>query len=273
MKTTDTENVYSERYVAFIDILGFSEHVRQSAHSQSGAEKLVKIMNKISEHWSDEDLKLTHEVIGDKFKSQSFSDCTVLSEAATSRGLHYLLYTVTQFAVDLLANGFLCRGGIAKGLLHHSDNAVFGPAFLKAYDLEHNIADFPRIIVDQNTHQDFNQHPSPLGLEEHLGHDLRHAEDGPVYVDIFSWFKFPKSPYERIEVFRKDCRDNIQAKLDASIYVPAHYRKLQWLATVWNTIVERESGRNEWIVPPAQRDFQKRNEDSAVSKFLRLNFK
>lgn len=258
---TTNENVYSERYVAFIDILGFSGHVRQSEHSRSEAEKLVQIMDRISKHWSDKNLQHTHNVMGNDFKSQSFSDCTVLSEAATPTGLHYLLFTVTQFAVDLLANGFLSRGGIAKGLLHHSNNAVFGPAFLSAHNLEQNIAEHPRIIVDQNTHHDFNSHPSPLTLDKDLQPDLRHAHDGPMYVDIFSWFKFAgQSPYGRIEVCRKDCRDNIQAKLDASIYVPAHFKKLQWLATVWNTTVERESGRHEWIIFPAQRDFEKRNE-------------
>jgi hypothetical protein len=264
MVTTDTANVYSERYVAFIDILGFSSHVRQSEHSPSEAEKLVKIMNRISSHWSDKALLVTHDIYGEDFRSQSFSDCTILSEAATPRGLHYLLFRVTSFAVDLLANGFLSRGGIAKGPLHHSDSAVFGPAFLRAYDLEQHVADYPRIIVDQNTHQDFN-FPSPVTWDKNVQPDLRHADDGPVYVDIFSWFKFPgQSPYERIEMLRKECRDNIQVKLDASIYVPAHYKKLQWLMTVWNRTVERESGRNQWIVAPAQRDFEKRNEVKSI---------
>src|SRR6202044_1793460 len=110
----------------------------------------------------------------------------------------------------------------------------------------------PRIIVDKDTHQDFNSHPSPFALGNGLDADLRHADDGPVYVDVFSCFKLPgRSPYERIEIIRERCRDNIQAKLDASIYVPAHYKKLRWLSLVWNTTVESESERREWIVFPA----------------------
>jgi hypothetical protein len=260
IEKTDTDNVYSDRYVAFIDILGFSSHVHQSEHSPSEAEKLVRIMNRISERWSYPALQSTHEVLGEDFKSQSFSDCTVLSEAATPKGLHYLLLMVTQFALDLLANGFLLRGGIAKGPLHHSDNAVFGPAFLKAYDLEQNIAEYPRIIVDQNTHQDFNLNPSPESFDKYTRPDLRHAVDGPVYLDIFSAFKYSTPLPSRVELNRKACRDQIQAKLDASMYVPAHYKKMQWLMTIWNSTVEAESGRNEWIVSPLQRDLKKRNE-------------
>jgi Bacterial Ig-like domain len=47
-----------------------------------------------------------------------------------------------------------------------------------------------------------------------------------VYVDIFSAFKFCGKLPKRIEKYRTKCRDNIQAKLDASMYVPAHYEKL-----------------------------------------------
>jgi hypothetical protein len=253
MESSGTKSVYSERYVAFIDILGFSSHVRQSEHSPSEAQKLVNIMDRISNRWADKGLLITHTVLGEDFKSQSFSDCTVLSEAATPKGLQYLLLMVTQFALDLLANGFLFRGGIAKGALYHSNNAVFGPAFLKAYDLEQNIAEYPRIIVDQDTHQDFNLHPSPHALDKYTQPDLRHADDGPVYVDVFSGFKYAERLPERVELCRKDCRDNIQAKLDASIYIPAHYKKLQWLKRVWNATVELASGRQEFITSPSER--------------------
>jgi hypothetical protein len=95
-KIIQTESVYSDRYVAFIDILGFSSHVRQSAHLPSEAEKLVLIMDRISDRWSDQALQLAHDMLGEDFKSQSFSDCTVLSEAATPKGLRYLLLMVTQ---------------------------------------------------------------------------------------------------------------------------------------------------------------------------------
>jgi hypothetical protein len=250
---TEAGNEYSERYFAFIDILGFSSLVRKSEHSPLEAEKLVAIMKRINDRWSDSALQPTHGILGEDFKVQSFSDCTVMSEAASAKGLQYLLMMVTQFAVDLLGNGFLLRGGIAKGALHHSQYAVFGPAFLRAYDLERNIAEFPRIVVDQLTHEDFEANPSPESFDKFIQPVLRHADDGPVYVDVFSCFKFTEALPARVELYRGLCRENIQAMLDASIYVPAHYKKLQWLAQIWNTTVENPSGRSEWIFSPAQR--------------------
>ena len=42
-----TGSVYSNRYVGFIDILGFSNHVRRSETAPEEAQKLVDIMNRI----------------------------------------------------------------------------------------------------------------------------------------------------------------------------------------------------------------------------------
>jgi hypothetical protein len=77
--------------------------------------------------WTDKSLQAAYETLGKDFQWTSFSDCTVLSEAATPKALQYLVYRVSQFALDLLANGFLLRGAITKGKLHHSNHAIFWP--------------------------------------------------------------------------------------------------------------------------------------------------
>jgi len=41
------------------------------------------------------------------------------------------------------------RGGVAIGDIYHDDEAVFGPGLVRAYDIESNVAKFPRIVVDQ----------------------------------------------------------------------------------------------------------------------------
>jgi hypothetical protein len=258
-KRAETNSVYTERYVAFIDILGFSDHVRRSAHAADEAEKLIGILNRIARTWTDPELQITHSALGVDFRSTSFSDCTVLSEAATPKALQYLVFRATQFALDLLANGFLLRGAIAKGLLHHSEHAIFGPAFLNAYDSERNVAKYPRIIVDQRTHEDFvDMQDAQLGeaYDRFIGPNLRHDDDGPVFVDIFSGYRNAEHiPYERVRITGDACRENIQAKLDQSIYNPAHYEKLRWLAIYWNGVRQQA----EHVIFPVMRDFRKRN--------------
>jgi hypothetical protein len=251
--------VYTERYVAFIDILGFSDHVRQSEHSPAEAQKVIEILNKITRTWTDKALQVSRDKLGVDFQSTSFSDCSVLSEAVSPKALQYLLYRVSQFALDLLANGFLLRGAIAKGLLHHSETAVFGPAFLEAYDVERKIAKYPRIVVDRGTHEDFLQLET-VQLDnvfvKVLKPGLRHAEDGPVFVDIFAGYRGSEHiGYERAIVTANACRESIQAMLDQSIYNPAHYEKLRWLAIYWNGARPQA----EHVIFPAARDFARRN--------------
>jgi len=258
-KSAEASGVYAERYVAFIDILGFSEHVRRSERVADDAQKLINVLNKTARTWIGTDLQPTHDDLGVDFRSTAFSDCIVLSEAVSPKALQYLLFRVSQFALDLLASGFLLRGAIAKGLLHHSERVVFGPAFLNAYDSERNVAKYPRIIVDRGTHEDFLDLPNAQlneVFERFIRPDLRHADDGPIFVDIFSGYRIAGHiPHERVRMIGEACRESIQEKLDRSIHNPAHYEKLRWLAIYWNSV----RPQTDHVIFPAARDFQKRN--------------
>jgi hypothetical protein len=201
-----SSTVYSERYVVFLDILGFGEIVRNSVRAPAQAAELVRILNRISGR--TEPLEYDR-LFGADFKAQSFSDCILLSASASDSGLEHLLYVVYNLAFDLLANGILTQGGIAKGELHHSDKIVFGPALIKAYDLERRIAEFPRIVVDKATHDDFKrlvqqgrQSQMAAGFEA----QLMPNEDGPFSVDIFAPLRdLSGAPPERLLVAGAAC--------------------------------------------------------------------
>ncbi len=143
---TDTETIYSDRYVAFVDILGFSDIVRNSETSPRQASALSKILERTASNRGE----TFRAQAADDFKAQAFSDCLVISENATRGALVHLLQVVTFHALDLMSNGILTRGGIAKGKLYHSDKIVLGPALLEAYRLESRVARYPRILIDQH---------------------------------------------------------------------------------------------------------------------------
>jgi hypothetical protein len=72
------DTIYSERYVAFVDILGFSDIVRNSQHSPHQAAELVRVLERIRARASGLAIKQTDELLGDEFKAQSFFDTIVL---------------------------------------------------------------------------------------------------------------------------------------------------------------------------------------------------
>ncbi|MCC5014638.1 hypothetical protein [Legionella sp. 31fI33] len=70
--------------------------------------------------------------------------------------------------INLLESGFLVRGGISLGLLHHTDQIIFGPALVRAHDLEHNEAKFPRILIDDSVIEKTGATEQPI-MKDQLG--------------------------------------------------------------------------------------------------------
>ncbi|KJC48378.1 hypothetical protein UB31_16660 [Bradyrhizobium sp. LTSP849] len=225
------EKEYSERYVAFLDILGFSNIVSTSVASKESTATLIAAVETIGELQKQYD-----SLKSDDFRAQTFSDCIVMSEKASPLGLVHLLAATTHAALSLLEIGIFIRGGFAKGLLYHSDQVVLGPAMIRAYQLESSIARYPRILVDQSTHQDsctdaFQKAATGWSISPRIAL----AEDGPPFVDIFDLTRDPavfENGLEDIEKIQKV----IETELHKSIYIPAHYEKLRWLAIYWNSV-------------------------------------
>lgn len=73
-----TSPIYSARYVyvAFADILGFSNIVRNSINSPHQAGELAKILQRLANRTTP---SIFDQGDGDDFRGQSFSDCIVLS--------------------------------------------------------------------------------------------------------------------------------------------------------------------------------------------------
>jgi hypothetical protein len=230
MPTDADDTVYSDRYVAFIDILGFSAIVRQSEGSSSRAKELVGILEKIPTLANE----FADDFDRDDFRAQSFSDCIVMSENSSPKGLFSLLASATALTFNLLSKGIFTRGGIAKGKLHHSDKIVFGPAMLDAYRLEATIARYPRVLVDKATHLDC-RHPSFAAVCEPYVRSpkIRFDTDGPPFLDTLLFCRTAPSDFAD-EI--AGCRAALQQALDNSVYDPGHYEKLRWLTIYWNGI-------------------------------------
>jgi hypothetical protein len=143
---------YTERFVSFIDIIGFEEIINKTI-SHPPEISIENIISALAIPDPAQEGKLIIGNVGDISKSghkiTQFSDSIVISTEPTKAGLLHLIDHIERIAFSLLKMGFLCRGGISKGLHYHKGNIVFGPAFLDAYDLEKHKATWPRIILSK----------------------------------------------------------------------------------------------------------------------------
>src|ERR1700741_890970 len=115
---------YSQRYVVFLDILGFSEIVKSTAHNEYQLHALIAALEKINSREEEAD-----KIEQFDLRFQTFSDSIVMSVDDDMTALIYLLSSIKSVALDLLGNGLLLRGAISKGALHHVGAVMLGPAF------------------------------------------------------------------------------------------------------------------------------------------------
>lgn len=222
---------YQERYVAFIDILGFSEIIRKT--SPVGASEQTRSLETVLSEMGRRDADWDN-MFGDDFKFLAFSDSIVMSEAISEVGLLQLLDEIASLSLRLLRNGLLMRGGISKGLLYHEDGVMFGPAFLDAYRLESTIAKYPRIVLGREVH---------LAAQK-IRNRIRFADDGPPYIHVLHNFEklelskidLAESASEGATQFR-ECRVSLQRLINEAIYEPNHYEKLKWFGVYWNSVL------------------------------------
>ena len=135
---------YNEKIVAFVDILGMSEYMRQiKKGKKSDATMKYNIINLISDLFSST-FKDTH------FSKMEISDSFVIS--TNKEQLSDLINKLASFQLQLLIEtGFLLRGAITyENIIDKIDkNRIIGPAFVLAHDLEVKVVIYPRIIIDK----------------------------------------------------------------------------------------------------------------------------
>lgn len=144
----------SQHIVAYLDILGIASRMK------GGYEQQKLAMNKLHNLYtfSMEASKQIDMVGYCDIKFKIFSDNIIivkkLSEQPDKRlhDIKVLLNCVANFQCSAANDsvGWLVRGGISIGELFIDETMVWGEALLKAYDLESNVALYPRILLDSS---------------------------------------------------------------------------------------------------------------------------
>lgn len=144
---------YEERYVAFIDILGFKELIRRSETDPSILERLLRILERVNEIAN---LKTSAKSRGaekdgeSSFQFSTFSDSVLLSTRKSRDGAVRIVAMTSLICTQLIQEGILCRGAISSGKLIHTDKVVLGQGLIHAYQLESGAAIYPRIVLDDS---------------------------------------------------------------------------------------------------------------------------
>jgi hypothetical protein len=161
---------YDRCIVAFYDVLGWRNKIDAAGDSVVAITDLKNIVRLFN---------ATHDAYRSKnpfsVRQTTFSDNVVVSTEASRDSIFTLILRLGMTQLVVAQTGHFIRGGVTLGNLAHDDYVVFGPALNRAYDLERNIAKYPRIIVDAECSELFD------GLEN-LGNLIAY-ENGVHFID------------------------------------------------------------------------------------------
>lgn len=137
-KTINLKEHLQNKFVAFLDVMGFSNLVNKGSleNLESYFEKITDVLDKLK---------------NDKQEVQAFliSDSIILIASEGLNGFKQLLYAIRRIQSAILWRKILLRGAVSFGQVYYNAerNILVGKGFIKAYLLEQE-AIFPRVIID-----------------------------------------------------------------------------------------------------------------------------
>lgn len=137
--------------VAFIDVLGFSQMVKTDTTGQNTI-YLPIFRDTISEVRASFDG-------ADGLDAKMFSDSIIISAPLSPPNVQRLLAACIDLQQRFLRRGILLRGGISLGKHYSDENVTFSDALISAYRIESGQARFPRVVLDKNVIDYFENHP------------------------------------------------------------------------------------------------------------------
>lgn len=215
--------------VAFIDILGFRNLVRSLGDRLAIARRLDTAMERALEAFGGkESLRGTPDA---EWRVRVFSDCICVSKPLTDIGVVITLEAICLFSQEMFAEGFPVRGGVTIGPYIESELIIFSEAQIIAYDIESQIAQFPRVVLSTefiNYVDSLDDDEVRQSAKEYIiidGDDLSFV-NYLLFYEEDSWFGGAG--------FYHIMNKNISEALFLSINTPAVREKYEWMAMFHN---------------------------------------
>lgn len=186
---------YEDRVVCFIDILGFQNHINKTDTADQNAnscniDNIVGAIDNLR-YFTDADKDEADAGVNSSKRVTQFSDSVVISFLSNEESeVFYSLLSLLWVQLNLVLHGILCRGGIVRGKLIHTEKCLFGPAIIDAYTLESKAALYPRIILDESIIEvgieAHGKHHFPRHEQDSIMKLLKKDSDGMYYIDYIT---------------------------------------------------------------------------------------
>lgn len=252
----DLGSDYVPAFVTFIDVLGFKRKVEtQCAAEINAALDGVAQFATLGQRRNDVYAQEKHLPMVLQFSDSIVRVQPVVSIDDNLHALNLFHGEITSLLLaqgNLACNGVFLRGGMTFGQVCVHKDRIFGPAFVSAYQIESQLALYPRIVVDEHLLNHSPSNPLTETVDFHtwssassqLQEYLFQADDGLYSLDYLPHLMDAERSDSAITAgtvvsahkTRLDCE---LSKPESK--VPAVRSKLNWLASYHNHVVRRFS--------------------------------
>jgi hypothetical protein len=135
----------TERFVAFLDLLGFSNLVEAAEQGGAQLTRLQDVLGSFSKTLSN------NPSTDSRFSY--FSDCIVITSDASPQALLDLFQSIHTLTANLLQEDVFVRGAITRGWAFHDERYVYGTAVSRAVRLEEKVAVYLRTLLSPEVYE------------------------------------------------------------------------------------------------------------------------
>jgi hypothetical protein len=242
---------YEPCVVSFIDVLGF----RSVINTRSAAE-VHSILTSLENFTRPEDEPLARSMDEVRRHSRAFafsvSDAIVRVRPYNTQyrdgAFFWELNDLLHAQVALIANNVLIRAGVTVGdayVGYNGEGPVFGPAMVRAFEIESQEAIYPRIVIDDYAIEQHQTNPWLRSQDNTLEYEIKAVadllttgEDGTRFIDYlrasYSQFEGLASYLDFLSSHADLVRDGQKQATDRRTR-----RKYEWLARYHDRSVAR----------------------------------
>jgi len=235
----NTPAKYRESLVSFIDLLGFRQFVETAG---TDAQRVLDVLSIVRQTGPDSAPSSHPSDASSIIFSDSLIRCRPLDAFDDVLDAIFVeLDIISKIVRDFIWRGLFPRGGVTIGpvFMDSSQGIVFGPGYLRAYDLESKWAVYPRIIVDDSIKSKID---GAVANTDHTADDIEQLRNSLTLDDTRTFYLDYLRTLDHDDAtddvrFLRHHQMLIAERLETHKSNPSVWRKYAWLGEYHNRFI------------------------------------
>ena len=180
-----SEDRFKGHFIAYFDILGYEQYIRKENKAVEIMDAIKGVIHQIR---NNEEVQGSKNYSDGEVKLKVFSDNFII---CSERNWQLIMEIALILQIEFAKRSILIRGSLTYGSLYFDDEFICGEGIIKAYNLESQVAIYPRVVIDK------------IYLEKTNGEVRRYAQN--IMNEDASKGESLGRQVDEIEKFLKEC--------------------------------------------------------------------